>query len=1069
VKWNYRAGGALGTALLSVVLAAAEVSAALPAARPGGRTASPFGIQSPNAIQTIDNRRRIDVNNINCWVTNYGSFAWDLFTGDPGLIYPRGTDKAAVFASGLWFGAVVGGQTRTLVAEYSQEYGPGNMPSPGSMVFADPTNPDFKVYKVVRMSSLADTAHLDRSAEELEADPFADPLVHHGWGEYMAGAAPYGAPTRTYRLPDPNSPGDSVDVQGPDVLGDMMLWSVYNDADDANHANDAGNSLPLGIEIQQTTFGFNRQGALGSTIFLKWKIYNKGGQQLDSVFVSMWSDPDLGGAADDLVGCDPPQDLGYTYNSTNNDQIYLGRPPAVGYDFFKGPINVLGDTLRMVSFNKYINGTDPASTLETYRYMNGVNPGDGTALINPVTGLPTKYFHDGDPITGEGWLDSNPADRRHLLTAGPFYMAPGDSQEVVGAVVIGEGNNRLSSISAMRFNDGFAQLAFDEDFDLPSPPSQPVVDVTTDHQTVTLSWDSASRLNYVEPGYTFEGYNVYQGASVSGPWTLIATYDEINQVRVIYDTVFDNETGQIIPAFPVAFGSDAGVRYSHTTTQDAVRGGPLHDATEYFFAVTSYSYGPGEPDGVKVLENAQQVIRVTPQRPAAGTDPGTATAAVAYSRVDTNKPPATDVVTAEIVNPSLVTGDDYRIVFKPTSPPYPQVNGNDVLSSWALVNVTTGDTLLNNQLNRGSGVPNDTGLDDFQVVDGIRWRVTGQYAVALQNIAYINTDATHRRALEGVNFGLGYFNGGADAGSHFFGSTIDPAADPDSFTTVHVIFSQTARSNAYRFVRMQRLDGSAPPAYPDRGYLNRGFVDVPFQAWDVVNNVQLDACYLEKEVVDDAGNRLPDANQLATGDSTWGADDTGDGGREYIFVVRRPYSAGAPNPDIGADRTVFDGTIPVLYTMAPRLRAAGDVIDDGDLIECLWANPATENDVYDISTSSIVRGNASLASGGLDRIRVVPNPYYNHSNYELNQFNRVVRFINLPETCTIRIFNLSGDLVRTLEKVNPTNSILEWDLETRNELPVGSGVYIFHVDAPGVGSTFGRMIVFMEKERLNNF
>jgi hypothetical protein len=166
---------------------------------------------------------------------------------------------------------------------------------------------------------------------------------------------------------------------------------------------------------------------------------------------------------------------------------------------------------------------------------------------------------------------------------------------------------------------------------------------------------------------------------------------------------------------------------------------------------------------------------------------------------------------------------------------------------------------------------------------------------------------------------------------------------------------------------------------------------------------------------------------------------------------------------------VFDGTIPVLYTMAPRLRAAGDVIDDGDLIECLWANPATENDVYDISTSSIVRGNASLASGGLDRIRVVPNPYYNHSNYELNQFNRVVRFINLPETCTIRIFNLSGDLVRTLEKVNPTNSILEWDLETRNELPVGSGVYIFHVDAPGVGSTFGRMIVFMEKERLNNF
>jgi hypothetical protein len=30
-------------------------------------------------------------------------------------------------------------------------------------------------------------------------------------------------------------------------------------------------------------------------------------------------------------------------------------------------------------------------------------------------------------------------------------------------------------------------------------------------------------------------------------------------------------------------------------------------------------------------------------------------------------------------------------------------------------------------------------------------------------------------------------------------------------------------------------------------------------------------------------------------------------------------------------------------------------------------------------------------------------------------------------------------------------------------------VYVYHVDAPGVGTTFGRMVVFMERERLNNF
>jgi hypothetical protein len=126
----------------------------------------------------------------------------------------------------------------------------------------------------------------------------------------MAGAVPHGAPFKNYRLPNPTVPGDSVDVPGPDVVGDMMMWSVYNDADPANHTNDAGGSAPLGVEVQQTTFAFNRQGALGNIVFLKWLVINKGTNQLDSMFVSMWSDPDLGGAADDLVGCDTTLSLG---------------------------------------------------------------------------------------------------------------------------------------------------------------------------------------------------------------------------------------------------------------------------------------------------------------------------------------------------------------------------------------------------------------------------------------------------------------------------------------------------------------------------------------------------------------------------------------------------------------------------------------------------------------------------------------------------------------------------------------------------------------------------------------
>jgi hypothetical protein len=86
----------------------------------------------------------------------------------------------------------------------------------------------------------------------------------------------------------------------------------------------------------------------------------------------------------------------------------------------------------------------------------------------------------------------------------------------------------------------------------------------------------------------------------------------------------------------------------------------------------------------------------------------------------------------------------------------------------------------------------------------------------------------------------------------------------------------------------------------------------------------------------------------------------------------------------------------------------------------------------------------------------------------LNQFNHVIKFTHLPAQCTIRIFGLAGDLIRTLQK-NDATSQISWDLLTDRGLPVGSGIYLFHVDAPGVGTKVGKVAIFLEKERLNTF
>ena len=135
------------------------------------------------------------------------------------------------------------------------------------------------------------------------------------------------------------------------------------------------------------------------------------------------------------------------------------------------------------------------------------------------------------------------------------------------------------------------------------------------------------------------------------------------------------------------------------------------------------------------------------------------------------------------------------------------------------------------------------------------------------------------------------------------------------------------------------------------------------------------------------------------------------------------------------------------------------------------ANPsAPANRVLESPLSVVeVVPQRSSSSVNASMVRAVPNPYFAHSTYELSQFQRKIKFVNCPAQCTIRLYNLNGQLVRTLEKNDPSTSIVEWDIKTKNGLPVGSGVYVYHVHAGDGSESIGRVVVFMEKERLNTF
>ncbi len=148
----------------------------------------------------------------------------------------------------------------------------------------------------------------------------------------------------------------------------------------------------------------------------------------------------------------------------------------------------------------------------------------------------------------------------------------------------------------------------------------------------------------------------------------------------------------------------------------------------------------------------------------------------------------------------------------------------------------------------------------------------------------------------------------------------------------------------------------------------------------------------------------------------------------------------------------------------------------GFLGENLSKRTPTAGDIYKIKTTQVFnsqdrisfsvkkgRVNSESAKSALSNIRVVPNPYIGGVRWEpraiepIGRGQRRIDFINLPQSCTIRIYNLAGILVRTLKKENADSGSLSWDLRTDDNLDTAFGVYVYHVDAPGLGEHFGKL------------
>ena len=1178
-----------------------------------------------------------DVNRMNGVYRNNGTWLYDNIAGTWGLEWPKGSGLSPMYACGQWIGAIVDGEVRVAGIQHdATEYWAGEITEP--FVAASSRAPQYRWYELYKGGTRPDGS----------VDDYAD------W---------------------PVDQGAPVDENGrPLLIGDRTMFCIYNDL--ADHSLYGSNKLSA--EVRQLVFGFNRADALGDMQFVKWQLVNKSGMDWDSTYFCIWADADIGNGDDDFVGCDPQLGLGYCYNATDDDQNYGGAPPAVGIDFFQGPIIdqinstvILPDKtelidkkmLKMTTFIYYDNNDsphgNPNNAGDIWNYFRAIWQ-DYTPITEGGRGLnpenpPTDFMFSGDPESGTGWLDSESDDRRFIMTTGPFNMPPWEDtngndipdfgepgvQEIVAAVIVARGTNNLNSVTRLKSVDALAQLAYDNNFKLSDAPAQPVVNVAEFSNRVVLTWDDRSE--FVETGdpyfsadpavknslgnevildneikiiddyeYNFYGYSVYQYSDASGRDPVLVDHWDIGEIK---DPAPYTDRRYIEIA-------------TNKHTQVGVKGNPLTNGKEYFFGVEAEGYLEfGSP---VLLKSPPVIVTVTPQSEFGmrlTTEFGDSIRNVNHGLANANAAPCDGEVIVRVVDQTKVTGHDYEVFFdqqhyyRDLDGYWKHTNYADsigkklgkvgdlsgtyltglaitsfentrdltfvlhlVASDWDYsdglkltfpddIEINSARTAIGNtystvvepviDFNENSiewGSPDTTGDGEFlgeevfvvnvnttsyplevdfivyddgwAVADGDttspgvidatgtviiteegysfktenHWNLrdaTTDEVVLEDQVAVFpgSTDPGHAGAIvDGLQIivkasyeapvdfiGVGD-NEWGDAlgtydidsyGANNWGDWGSTAKAIDCFTdelgTEHgngvtdmnilvqdyeirfngvyentsadVIYVSESTGQMATIFGARGFDIADHPMNPNPGSSDPFLVRVPFEVWNVDTDQQVNMLIYDRE--------------QAADDVPFYAFNPD--GRMYCWIDNSPYNPDTPN---SADASSTD-TDNLTWNLV--FWECGWVYND--VLHFNYANPIQQGvDNFTFSTSGLAPEIVEeTKKDDFDKIKVVPNPYYGSHSGEMDPFHRWVQFTFLPDECTIRIFDLAGNLVRRLNKTNDGSSLLQWDLKNGNQLPVASGIYVYHVESPGLGEKIGKIAVFTPNERLDTW
>jgi hypothetical protein len=213
----------------------------------------------------------------------------------------------------------------------------------------------------------------------------------------------------------------------------------------------------------------------------------------------------------------------------------------------------------------------------------------------------------------------------------------------------------------------------------------------------------------------------------------------------------------------------------------------------------------------------------------------------------------------------------------------------------------------------------------------------------------------------------------------------------------------------------------------------------------------------------------------------WNMTPTGVTYGTALYKVFEPiYITSIPYPLADDSLGVYDLRTPVFIAAQDRTNKnsaiCGVLIADkdndglpppaGTTIKFTKWHRIEKGDVKAIAPVKVTVGNPELARADISLINVFPNPFYGTSLTPTGVTRKSVTFSHLPDKAIIRIFNLSGVLVRVLVKDDAPgmSQFIKWDLQNHSGLPVASGLYLAYIEMPELSVTKVLKIVVIQEE-----